>query len=45
MKVVMWLTILLAAAIAVVDLTYEPNNADVVYEMCNKKIEWTYAGK
>ena len=45
-KLVMWLAIAAAVALAVLNLVYpfgpEP---DAVYPMVNQNIEWTYAGK
>ncbi len=46
MRKVMIFAILLAAVMAVVDLTYESGvKPDVVYNMANRNIEWHYAGK
>ena len=45
-KVLMWLSILTAVALAVLNLVYpfgpEP---DIVYPMANRNIQWKYAGK
>ena len=44
-KVAMIFAILLAVAMAVIDLTYKGLEPDEVYEMANKHITWYYAGK
>ena len=45
-KVLMWVSLIVLLAVAVLDLTYmEGVKPDAVYEMANQRIEWYYAGK
>lgn len=44
-KMIMWVSILAVIALAVLNLTYAEPEADAVYPMVNRNIEWTYAGK
>ena len=45
MKAAMVITWLAVVVLAVLNMVYSPGpEPDVVYEMTNKHIEWTYAG-
>ena len=42
----MIVSVLAVIALAVLNLAYDPGyKADAVFQMANKNIEWTYAGK
>lgn len=46
MKKLLIVSVLAVIALTVLNLTYDPGyKADAVYQMANRHIEWTYAGK